>query len=39
MGPSAALCMCRNPQEIPWGSSGADIVVECTGVFTSKDKV
>jgi glyceraldehyde 3-phosphate dehydrogenase len=27
-----------NPQEIPWGSSGADIVVECTGVFTSKDK-
>jgi glyceraldehyde 3-phosphate dehydrogenase len=27
-----------NPQEIPWGSTGADIVVECTGVFTTKDK-
>lgn len=39
MGSSTALCACRNPQEIPWGSSGADIVVECTGVFTSKDKV
>lgn len=32
-------CNCRNPQEIPWGSAGADIVVECTGVFTTKDKV
>lgn len=34
-----SLCGCRNPQEIPWGSAGADIVVECTGVFTTKDKV
>jgi len=28
----------RNPEEIPWGSVGADIVVESTGVFTDKDK-
>ncbi|XP_002509572.2 glyceraldehyde-3-phosphate dehydrogenase, cytosolic [Ricinus communis] len=28
----------RNPEEIPWGQSGADYVVESTGVFTDKDK-
>ncbi|KAG5035716.1 hypothetical protein JHK87_010626 [Glycine soja] len=28
----------RNPEEIPWGSTGADIIVESTGVFTDKDK-
>ncbi|OIW02984.1 hypothetical protein TanjilG_13621 [Lupinus angustifolius] len=28
----------RNPEEIPWGSVGADYVVESTGVFTDKDK-
>nr|BAP90376.1 glyceraldehyde-3 phosphate dehydrogenase [Fagopyrum esculentum] len=28
----------RNPEEIPWGSTGADFVVESTGVFTDKDK-
>ncbi|KAJ8773521.1 hypothetical protein K2173_005767 [Erythroxylum novogranatense] len=28
----------RNPEEIPWGQAGADIVVESTGVFTDKDK-
>lgn len=25
------------PDTIPWGSSGADYVVEATGVFTSTD--
>lgn len=30
---------CRDPTEIPWGSIGADYVVESTGVFTTKDKV
>ncbi|KAG8082431.1 hypothetical protein GUJ93_ZPchr0014g47589 [Zizania palustris] len=29
---------CRNPEEIPWGETGADYVVESTGVFTDKDK-
>lgn len=28
----------RDPSEIPWGSEGADIIVESTGVFTLKDK-
>jgi glyceraldehyde 3-phosphate dehydrogenase len=27
----------KNPSEIPWGSAEADIVVESTGVFTTKD--
>ena len=26
----------RNPAELPWGDLGADIVVESTGVFTSR---
>ena len=26
------------PAEIPWGASGADYVVESTGVFTTKEK-
>ncbi|PWA03590.1 hypothetical protein BB558_000236 [Smittium angustum] len=28
----------RNPAEIPWGKSGADYVVESTGVFTTTEK-
>ncbi|XP_038694119.1 glyceraldehyde-3-phosphate dehydrogenase, cytosolic isoform X2 [Tripterygium wilfordii] len=28
----------RNPEDIPWGQTGADFVVESTGVFTDKDK-
>ncbi|XP_027339300.1 glyceraldehyde-3-phosphate dehydrogenase, cytosolic [Abrus precatorius] len=28
----------RNPEEIPWHETGAQIVVESTGVFTDKDK-
>ncbi|KAK9090186.1 hypothetical protein Sjap_023363 [Stephania japonica] len=28
----------RNPEEIPWGETGAEFVVESTGVFTDKDK-
>ncbi|XP_060972865.1 glyceraldehyde-3-phosphate dehydrogenase, cytosolic-like isoform X2 [Cannabis sativa] len=28
----------RNPEEIPWGETGADFVVESTGVSTDKDK-
>lgn len=32
------LIIYRNPEEIPWGETGADYVVESTGVFTDKDK-
>jgi glyceraldehyde 3-phosphate dehydrogenase len=28
----------KNPEEIPWGTHGADYVVESTGVFTTIDK-
>ncbi|CAM8972591.1 unnamed protein product [Rhodiola kirilowii] len=28
----------RNPEEIPWAETGAEFVVESTGVFTDKDK-
>ena len=28
----------RNPDKIPWGNLGVDLVCECTGVFTSRDK-
>jgi glyceraldehyde 3-phosphate dehydrogenase len=28
----------RNPAELPWGELGIDVVLECTGLFTSKAK-
>ena len=28
----------RNPAELPWGSLGVDVVLECTGLFTTKEK-
>ncbi|REK74165.1 type I glyceraldehyde-3-phosphate dehydrogenase [Paenibacillus paeoniae] len=28
----------RNPADLPWGSVGAEIVVESTGIFTAKEK-
>ena len=28
----------RNPAELPWKDLGVDVVLECTGVFTSKEK-
>lgn len=28
----------RNPEELPWGDLGVDIVLECTGFFTAQDK-
>lgn len=27
-----------NPENLPWGELGVDIVLECTGFFTSKEK-
>lgn len=27
-----------NPEELPWGESGVDVVLECTGFFTNKTK-
>lgn len=28
----------RNPAALPWGEMGVDIVYECTGIFTTRDK-
>ena len=28
----------RNPENLPWGEMGVDIVMECTGIFTAADK-
>ena len=28
----------RNPAELPWGELGVDVVLECTGFFTSKER-
>jgi glyceraldehyde 3-phosphate dehydrogenase len=28
----------RNPEELPWGELGVDIVLECTGFFATKEK-
>src|SRR2546425_8864834 len=28
----------RNPAELPWGAMGVDVVLECTGLFTTKEK-
>jgi len=37
-GKSINVSMKRNPAEIEWASSGADYVVESSGVFTTLDK-
>nr|WP_319387937.1 type I glyceraldehyde-3-phosphate dehydrogenase [uncultured Cohaesibacter sp.] len=28
----------RNPEELPWGELGIDVALECTGIFTAKEK-
>ncbi len=28
----------RDPKELPWGEMGVDIAMECTGIFTAKEK-
>ena len=37
-GKKIAVFTERDPASIPWGASGADYVVESTGVFTTADK-
>jgi len=37
-GKEVAVYAKREPHEIPWGSHGADFVIESTGVFTTIDK-
>jgi glyceraldehyde 3-phosphate dehydrogenase len=28
----------RDPTKLPWGALGVDVVAECTGIFTARDK-
>jgi glyceraldehyde 3-phosphate dehydrogenase len=37
-GDRIKVCAERDPSKLPWGTLGADIVLECTGLFTSKEK-
>ena len=37
MGPIKALSE-RDPRKLPWKAMNIDIVMECTGIFTDKDK-
>jgi glyceraldehyde 3-phosphate dehydrogenase len=34
-GNAISVSSCRDPKDIPWGSAGADYVVESTGIFTT----
>ncbi len=36
-GRQIKVFVCKNPQEIPWAQVGAEIVVESTGIFTTKE--
>ncbi len=33
------VCAVRDPAQLPWKDLGVDIALECTGLFTSKEKV
>ncbi|MGA0816518.1 MAG: type I glyceraldehyde-3-phosphate dehydrogenase [Burkholderiaceae bacterium] len=37
-GDSIRVLANRNPAELPWGELGVDVVLECTGFFTTKEK-
>lgn len=37
-GKKVAISAHKNPEEIPWKQWGVDIVLECTGFFTAREK-
>src|SRR5487761_2674051 len=37
-GDKTLVCSIRNPADLPWAELGVDVVMECTGLFTSKEK-
>jgi glyceraldehyde 3-phosphate dehydrogenase len=37
-GDRVRVCAERDPAKLPWGEMGVDVVLECTGLFTSKAK-
>jgi glyceraldehyde 3-phosphate dehydrogenase len=37
-GKEIAISALKDPKDLPWQALGVDIVLECTGLFTDKDK-
>ena len=37
-GDRITITAIRNPEELPWADRGVDVVMECTGLFTSRAK-
>ena len=37
-GDKIRVCAIRNPADLPWTELGVDVVLECTGLFTTKEK-
>lgn len=37
-GKAIKVTSIRNPEELPWGEAGVDIVIESTGIFTKRDQ-
>src|SRR5215218_8104195 len=37
-GDKIQVCAKRNPAELPWKDLNVDVVLECTGLFTTKEK-
>ncbi len=37
-GDRIRVCAERDPSKLPWGELGVDVVLECTGLFTTRDK-
>src|SRR5262245_14865068 len=37
-GDRIKVCAERDPSKLPWGQLGVEIVLECTGLFTTKEK-
>ena len=37
-GKNIDVCQERDPKDLPWGKLGVDIVFECTGIFTAREK-
>src|SRR5471032_693686 len=37
-GDRIRVCAVRNPAELPWKELGVDVVLECIGLFTTKEK-
>ncbi len=37
-GDAIKVTAIRNPEELPWGDLDVDVAMECTGIFTARDK-